>query len=98
MARNGITEKISVTLPRKLASEIRDLVPQGEVSAFFTQALEHYVALKRQKIALRKGFSAWKDKNHPDLMTPDDSSEFVYSIRKTDRSSALHVNENKNAK
>jgi hypothetical protein len=97
MARNGITEKISVTLPRELAGEIRNLVPQGEVSAFFTKALEHYIALKRQKITLKKGFGAWNDKNHPDLKTPADSSEFVYSIRKNDRSSALHVNENKNA-
>jgi len=97
MARNGITEKISVTLPRELAGEIRNLVPQGEVSAFFTKALEHYIALKRQKITLKKGFGAWKDKNHPDLKTSADSSEFVYSIRKNDRSSALHVNENKNA-
>ena len=98
MARNGVTEKISVTLPRELVGEIHNLVTQGEVSAFFAKALEHYIALKRQEIALDKGFGVWKDKNHPDLMTPNDSSEFVYSIRKNDRSSALHVNENKNAK
>ncbi|MDD5288738.1 MAG: hypothetical protein PHY28_06495 [Dehalococcoidales bacterium] len=98
MSRNGITEKISVTLPRELAGEIRNLVPQGEVSAFFTEALTHYIALKRQKKALGKGFGAWKDKNHTDLVTTKDTSEFVYSIRKNDRSSALYVNESKNDK
>lgn len=85
MARIGKTEKVSVTLPRELAGEIRSMVPQGEVSSFFTEALEHYLAYRKQKVALEKGFGAWKDKSHPDLASPQDSTAYVHSIREADK-------------
>ncbi len=85
MGRRGKTEKVSVTLPRELAGEIRSIVAQGEVSSFFTEALEHYLAYQKQKVALEKGFGAWKDEGHPDLNTPQDSTAYVHSIREADK-------------
>ena len=85
MAGRGKTEKVSVTVPRELAGEIRSMVSPGEVSSFFTEALEHYLAYRKQKIALEKGFGAWKDKAHSDLNTPQDSTAYVHSIREADR-------------
>lgn len=85
MGVRGKTEKVSVTLPRELAGEIRSMVAHGEVSSFFTEALEHYLAHRRQKVALEKGFGAWKDKSHPELDTPEDSSAFVRGIREADK-------------
>ena len=84
MGRRGKTEKVSVTLPRELAGESRSVVSHGEVSSFFTEALEHYLAYRKQKIALEKGFGAWKNKSHPDLTTPEDSTAYVRAIRKAD--------------
>lgn len=85
MGRRGKTEKVSVTLPRELAGEIRSIVSQGEVSSFFTEALEHFLAYRKQKVAIEKGFGAWKDEHHPDLKTPQDSTAYVHSIRETDK-------------
>jgi len=85
MGRRGKTEKVSVTLPKELAGEIRSIVPRGEVSSFFTEALEHYLTYRKQKIALEKGFGAWKDESHPDLATPEDSTAYVRGIREADR-------------
>ena len=85
MSRRGKTEKVSVTLPRELAGEIRSFVSQGQVSSFFTEALQHYLAFHKQKIALEKGFGAWKDKSHPDLADPEDSTTYVRSTREADR-------------
>ena len=85
MSRKGNTEKVSVTLPRELAGEIRSIVSQGGVSSFFAEALEHYLAYRKQKVALEKGFGAWKDKCHPDLATPEDSAAYVRAIREADR-------------
>ena len=85
MGIRGKTEKVSVTLPRELAGEIRSVVSQGEVSSFFTEALEHYLAYRKQKVALEKGFGAWKDKDHPDLATPQDSTAYVHNIREADK-------------
>ena len=84
MVRRGKTEKVSVTLPKELAGEIRALVSRGEVSSFFAEALQHYLAYRRQKVALEKGFGAWRNENHPDLTTPEDSVTYVRSIRAAD--------------
>jgi Arc/MetJ-type ribon-helix-helix transcriptional regulator len=84
MGRRGKTEKVSVTLPKELAGEIRSIVSQGEVSSFFAEALEHYLAFRKQKIALDKGYGAWKSESHPDLATPEDSTAYVRTVREAD--------------
>ncbi|MDV2988922.1 MAG: hypothetical protein P3T54_01995 [Dehalogenimonas sp.] len=81
MGGKAKTEKMSVTLPKELAGEIRTVASQGEISAFFTEALEYYLARRKQMIALERGLGAWKDKSHPDLMTPEDSTAWVRGIR-----------------
>jgi hypothetical protein len=85
MGGKANTEKMSVTLPKKLAGEIRAITSQGEISSFFTEALEHYIAYRKQTIALQKGFGAWKDESHPDLATPEDSTAYVRDIREADK-------------
>jgi hypothetical protein len=85
MAKMGKTEKVSVTLPRELTGKIRSMVSQGEVSAFFAEALEHYLLHLKQKLALDEGFGAWKDENHPGLLTSEDSVAYVRSIRENDQ-------------
>ena len=85
MGGKARTEKMSVTLPKELAGEIRTIASHGEISSFFTDALEHYIAYRKQTIALEKGFGAWKDKSHPDLATPKDSTAYVRAIREADR-------------
>ena len=84
MGGKAKTEKMSVTLPKELAGEIRSITSKGEISSFFTEALEHYLAYHKQRIALEKGFGAWKDESHPDLATPGDSTAYVHSIRERD--------------
>lgn len=85
MTQRAKTEKISVTLPKELAGEIRDTVASGQVSGFFTEALEHYLAYRKQRVALEKGFGAWKRKSHPELAAPEDSTAYVRRIRSGDR-------------
>ena len=84
MGGKATTEKISVTIPRDLASEIRKIAAQGEISSFFTEALQYYIAYRKQQTALVKGFGAWKDKNHPELAAPEDTSNYVRAIREAD--------------
>ena len=86
-------EKMSVTLPKELVGEIRAVAPQGEISSFFAEALEHYLACRKLKIALEKGFGAWKDEDHPDLVTPEDSIAYVRAIRDADRERERHIEE-----
>jgi len=85
MGGKAKTEKMSVTLPKELAGEIRSIASRGEISSLFTEALQHYLAYRKQKIAWEKGFGAWKNESHPDLATPEDSTAYVRAIREADR-------------
>lgn len=85
MARTRTTEKLSVTLPQALASELRRLVPSGEISAFVAEAVTESLARRRFQEALDKGIGAWTDENHPDLMTPEDSTAYVRALRHPSR-------------
>ena len=85
MGGKARTEKMSVTLPKELAGEIRTIASQGEISSFFTEALEHYLAYRKQTIALEKGFGAWRNESHPDLATPEDSTVYVSAVREADK-------------
>ncbi len=78
-------EKLSVTIPKELASEVRAIVPQGKLSAFFAEAVQHHLAYRRQKTALENGFGAWKTENHPDLKTSQDSILYVRALREADK-------------
>jgi hypothetical protein len=84
MTIHGKTEKISVSLPRELVGQIRASLVQGELSAFCAEALEYYMAFRKQQSALKKGFGAWQDENHSDLATPTDSTVYVNSLRAVD--------------
>ncbi|MDZ4247360.1 MAG: hypothetical protein U1D67_09615 [Dehalococcoidia bacterium] len=81
MGGKAKTEKMSVTLPKELAGEIRSIASQGEISSFFTEALEHFIAYRKQKIALEMAFGGWKNGSHPDLVTSEDSTAYVRAIR-----------------
>ena len=91
MGGRAKTEKMSVTLPKKLAGEIRSVTSQGQISSFFTEALEHYLSYRKQTIALEKGFGVWTSKNHPDLITPEDSVAYVRSIREAGGKRMAHL-------
>jgi hypothetical protein len=85
MARTGKTEKMSVTVRKELAAELRTIASHGEISSLVTEALEYHLAHRRQKDAVEKGFGAWKDADYPELATPEDSSKYVREIREADR-------------
>lgn len=84
MPKTKKVEKLSITLPIKLASELRELAPRGELSSLLAEAAEFYVAWRRQKEALKIGYGAWKARNHPNLKTPEDSTAYVRSLRDLD--------------
>ena len=65
MPKTGEMEKLSITLPKELATELRDMVPQGKLSAFLAEAVQFQLAYQWQKAALKIGFGAWKDEDHP---------------------------------
>ena len=84
MIRGGGTKKISVTLPVDLVEQVRVHVKVGEFSSFCAAALRNHLAHYRQREGLTHSFGIWKDKNHPDLTSSHDVTNYVGKLRKTD--------------
>lgn len=78
------TEKLSITVPRELAARLREMVPQGEVSAFISQALDDRLQMEKQRIGLEAGLGAWKDEDYPQLKTPEDTQKWLRKLRSLD--------------
>ena len=79
------TEKLSITVPKELAEKLREMVPSGKISAFVADAVEDKLQMEKQRIGLEVGRGAWKDEDHPDLKTPEDTQRFIRSLRATSR-------------
>ena len=45
----AITEKVTLTLPKDLMENIREIVPPGGYSKFVTEAVEYFIETKRRK-------------------------------------------------
>jgi hypothetical protein len=78
-------EKLSITVPKDVAEMLREYVPQGQVSSFISDALSFKLQIEKQRRGLEVGKGAWKDEDHPDLTTPEDTVNFIRSLRATSR-------------
>ncbi|MDP2918797.1 MAG: hypothetical protein Q8O43_01060 [Dehalococcoidia bacterium] len=78
------TEKLSITIPKEVAEMLREYVPSGKISSYVAEVLESQLLWERQKRALEKYAGAWKDEDHPDLKTPEDTQRFIREIRDRD--------------
>ena len=76
-----LVKRITVTLPDDLSEALRSEVPKDQLSAFVAEAARRHLGWIRQGKALEAGKGAWKDENHPDLQTHEDTVRFVRAMR-----------------
>ncbi len=81
MKRRASTTKLSITLPRELVEEIKGIGPAGGMSGFLARAAQQYLAHERFMNAIETGYGAWKEQDHPDLLTSEDATIFVRRLR-----------------
>lgn len=76
------TLKTNVVLPKDLVEHIDEVAGRRRRSEFLTQAAQEKLARVRFEKAAAKAFGAWKDEDHPDLVTDKDMESYLYGIRK----------------
>jgi len=80
-----ITEKqrINVIFPADLLAELNRLVPPRQRNRFIVEATEQALRRTRlgQVLAELRREPAWKDKDHPDLLTAPDVNRYVRRFR-----------------
>jgi uncharacterized protein (UPF0305 family) len=61
-------EKLSVTISKEFAEELRRYVPSRKRSQFIEQAALEKLRIIKQKKALDAAAGAWRDEDHPELV------------------------------
>ncbi len=83
----GIQEKrrINVTFPVTLLEQLDEFLPPRERNRFIVEATERELRRERLRKVLQelREEPAWKDEDHPDLMTVEDVDRYVRRLRET---------------
>ena len=70
-------QKVNFTLPEELLRRL-EKVPAGKRSLLVAEALRRELDRRKMAEALKKlrRRTAWKEKDHPDLLSPEDFSRY----------------------
>jgi len=76
-------QRINVTFPVDLLAELNRLVPPRQRNRFIVEATEQALRRTRldQVLAELRREPAWKDQDHPDLLTVSDVNRYVRRFR-----------------
>jgi hypothetical protein len=75
------TRSITVTFPRQLLEELDAVVPTGTRNDVIVEATAAYLRRINVLAALRETQGAWRDEDHPELVTPEDVNRWLASLR-----------------
>ncbi|NKQ34803.1 MAG: hypothetical protein HF973_04215 [Chloroflexi bacterium] len=74
-------KKITVTFSEKLLARLDDRIPPRQRSQFISEAVENQLAIEEQLDALEESAGAWRDENHPDMLTDEDIDAWLRNLR-----------------
>ncbi len=75
------TVRTNVTLPADLLREIDRVAGARQRSAFLAQAAREKLARSRFDRAAARAFGAWRNEEHPDLMTDANMTHYLRRVR-----------------
>ena len=77
-----IRERLNLYLTKPVADELRRLVPPRERTRFVEEILARELRRRKLKAALKASAGAWKDEDHPDMLTGADIDRWIEEQRK----------------
>ncbi len=78
----AVKERMNLYLTKAVADELRRLVPARERTRFVEDVLARELRRARLREVLARTAGAWKDEDHPDLMTFEDVNRWLDEIRR----------------
>jgi len=77
-----IRERLNLYLTKPVADELRRLIPARERTRFVEEILERELRRRKRKAAIQDSAGAWKDEDHPDMLTGEDIDRWIEEQRK----------------
>ena len=77
-----IRERLNLYLTKPVADELRRLIPARERTRFVEEILARELRRRQRKAAIAASAGAWKDEDHPDMLTGEDIDRWIEEQRK----------------
>ena len=78
----AVKERMNLYIAKPVADELRRLIPARERTKFVEEVLARELRRRKLKEAIEKSYGAWKDEDHPDMMTGEEIDRWIEEQRK----------------
>jgi hypothetical protein len=78
----AVKERMNLYITKSVADELRRLVPARERTKFVEEVLARELRRARLREVLARTAGAWKDEDHPELMTGEDIDRWLEEQRR----------------
>jgi hypothetical protein len=77
-----VKERMNLYITKSVMDDFRRVVPARERTRFVEEVLAREIRRRRLREAIEKSYGAWKDEDHPDMMTGADIDRWIEEQRR----------------
>ena len=78
----AVKERMNLYITKSVMDELRRTIPARERTKFVEEVLARELRRLRLREAIEKSYGAWKDEDHPDMMTGEDIDRWIEEQRR----------------
>ena len=78
----AVKERMNLYITKSVMDDLRRAIPARERTRFVEEVLAREIRRRRLKAALKASAGAWKDEDHPDMMTGADIDRWIEKQRR----------------
>jgi hypothetical protein len=78
----AVKERMNLYITKSVMDDLRRAVPARERTRFVEDALAREIRRRKLREAIEKSYGAWKDEDHPDMMTGADIDRWIEEQRR----------------
>jgi len=78
----AVKERMNLYITKSVMDELRRAIPARERTRFVEEVLARELSRRKLREAIEKSYGAWKDEDHPDMMTGEDIDRWIEEQRK----------------
>ena len=78
----AVKERMNLYITKSLMDELRKAIPARERTRFVEEILARELRRRKLKAALKASAGAWKEEDHPDMMTGADIDRWIEEQRR----------------
>lgn len=78
----AVKERMNLYITKSIMDDLRHAIPARERTRFVEEVLARELRRRRLLEVIELSYGAWKDENHPDMMTGEDIDRWIEEQRK----------------